>query len=1016
MRIKYIESIIDSIDPYFLSKDLGITLIDDSTIEELDNADRRTISSSQKEKIVKLKQLFNADKTNDVSNDFICCEVNGQIIRVLPYGYLNTSVFSGNFVPGQFIAGSCIDFLAFTLNNDYDAAFKLFFRHYSTKLRSQLAQDPSFIEKLVKGSYIRRNTILKTIVTKLFLNNNYQEGTVRCRNWAQKQNIEDISGYGYFDTSKNIYNMLIYFDKQTELDFYADFCQNGKKVDQSNPYSDFINNHLFKEGSEWIVVPYFSDFHIVSALKFINPKDNSFYFLPLSESKLSYAGLYRLTPNLNFIANKIRLTESDSTALILGGYARQMLNHDSLFYLSVAYDKSGMAEKTNLCTMAKPIFLYEKHSNLPLIKAIYDSLLNKSAMQSDLFVCRFSDLREDSSVYTFEAFLESQFKELVDKTCKLPNGNTILSKELSYFISGCDFNNRLFKKHVLKWLLDNELIGIYEQLVQLNEESFEFKNWIIKPTINGYIASNKSDSTHTNDVAITNFIIKVDQNIIFQDIDDILHRGRLLMGNNIELPITFYKKEIHKGRACDAIEKIALKGFAHVMPAGVDMEFDDSSFVMPTIFDSKYTNALMALLKKEITTAPCKYGSLQPGWDKSNGIFNATSWQATSLRSVAKAQYIYSLTAPVVGAGGALTRDIQNCFTNLPIDRVSYQADLSFLNKNIKDIIGALLASLYRTYLGYGVQPIVILDSVNARNLIKFIFSTLGQIKPLELPANPRLLKNNGVTLLETLNRYPIYARCDHNPQVILSSIQDYPLFLFVKENEIENCKVALNNQDFSPYTIDTNLNADTYKQVASFAQDTLLRFFKWLFKVSVQEFELSAQETANQDLLIEEGNLLFNYLWWEDVISECDKTITPEAALKGLFSVMTNSEIKQHINYYPEQECYVIKRLWLKDEARKAAIVAYRALKQNGKAWRLNNEQYYMYVDKDFFEACAKDVMNKSMKPVQVTNIFVSPELAITQTRYHTPKRSITKHELIKRITNNAPGYTPEKLKIWNI
>ena len=51
-------------------------------------------------------------------------------------------------------------------------------------------------------------------------------------------------------------------------------------------------------------------------------------------------------------------------------------------------------------------------------------------------------------------------------------------------------------------------------------------------------------------------------------------------------------------------------------------------------------------------------------------------------------------------------------------------------------------------------------------------------------------------------------------------------------------------------------------------------------------------------------------------------------------------------------------------------------------------------------------------MKPIEIVNYFVSPELAITTTKYNTPKRSITKKELQKRLEAEMPGYTPDKFK----
>jgi hypothetical protein len=340
------------------------------------------------------------------------------------------------------------------------------------------------------------------------------------------------------------------------------------------------------------------------------------------------------------------------------------------------------------------------------------------------------------------------------------------------------------------------------------------------------------------------------------------------------------------------------------------------------------------------------------------------------------------------------------------IDNVGFSSDLSFLNKNIKDLISSLLANLYRTYLGYDTVPFVILDSVYTRNLVKFVFSVFGQVKTLELPGNARLLKNNGETLRSVLNNYPIYAKCINKEaeSTILNTITNYPLYFFMDSSNIQD--------ESSVFTCDTVYQPQTYKQIASFTLETLHRFFKWLFTMNIQEIPVE-RVCESQQQLIEEGDTIFSYLWWENVVEECDKDINPESALRGLLVSMTASEIKKHINYYPEKECYVLKRLWLKEDARKASVVMYKSLKQAQKAWKDQEQAHYIYIDKEFFEENSKGVLSKNMKPIEVVNYFVSPELAITTTKYNTPKRSITKRELQKRLEAEMPGYTPDKFNL---
>ena len=1005
MRLSHIQHVLDSIDPYFFAKDFNLELLDSDTIDDLENATNK--SKHQKLLIKEFKEFLNVNASDDVKSDFLACKVLGNYIRILPFGYINADFKKALYSqPNPFIAGSIIDFLAFYMDGDYDKAFKLFFQQYSSMIKDKLSQEPAFIEKVIKGSYIKRHNVLNYIVNKLYEPKN--TNLILCEQWAVSRQIEHIEGYAYFDTSQNILNMFNYFETGLRDDKISN---KNSEEDKSSEYSDFINNHLIKDCNEWVVIPYFSDYHEVGALKFINPKDNTYYFLKLNDCKFSYAGLFSLNPAINFVNDKVRILEDDATALALMSYAKKMMNQDKLFYMSVNMDNAGLTRKSNISMLSKPMFLHSKNSSLVVMKGIYDTLLNKNSLTSDLYICEYNNFKEDNTAYTFEAFLEKQFKKLVRETCLNEFGQASLSRDLIYFINCCDFNNRRFRQKVVKWLVDSNYKGLYQQILELNEEMYEYRKYLIKTTVNGYIAIQKTSgiSIKASDIAITNFIIKIDQVILFQEMDDIVYRARLIMGSDIEFPLIFCKKELMKGSAANALEQIALKAF-YSCNFGDDLYFNTENYTLPAVFDPTFGNIIINLIKREMTKAPCSYGILYPGWDKNNGVFNAPSFQINAYRQVFKPQSIYALTlSSSKKSSNSLTKDIQYCYTNLPIEYTSYGVNLSFLNKEIRDLLSAILASLYRTYLGYNVKPFYIADTVSARNLVKFVFSVFGQIKPLELPANQRLLKDNGIAIFNELNRYPIYARCSGSADVIIDKIKDYPLFFFVKDTDIDNC--GLGEIVFS--INETKMNAETYKQVASFAQDTILRFFKWLFRVKTEQLELTNQDCASQDQLIEEGNVIFSYLWWDDVVAECDKSLTPESALKTMITAMTFDELTKHINYYPEKQCYVLKRFWLSENARKATIAAYKIMKIDGKAWRDPSDKMYIFIDKEFFEETTRNVLTKDVKPVMISRIFVSPALAITKNKYGSYERTMHKQEFIRRANNNAPGYNVEALNL---
>ena len=82
-------------------------------------------------------------------------------------------------------------------------------------------------------------------------------------------------------------------------------------------FASFINGKLFKESNEWIVVPYFADYHIINSLKFINPKNNSCYQVYLNNYKNSFAGIYALDPHVDFNNTKVRVLENVYETIVL---------------------------------------------------------------------------------------------------------------------------------------------------------------------------------------------------------------------------------------------------------------------------------------------------------------------------------------------------------------------------------------------------------------------------------------------------------------------------------------------------------------------------------------------------------------------------------------------------------------------------------------------------------------------------------------------------------------------------
>jgi hypothetical protein len=955
MRLKFVETLIDSIDPYYLVKDMGFQLLDEQTD----------------------KRLTNAEKENLVPNDFYGCMIRGQILRIMPYGFLNISALSHKKAD-TFIAGTGIDLLAFYMKGDYSKAFTLFFKHYRTMLQSKIKHEPAYIEKLIKPAFVKRHVILQFIVGKLFEAAQTKSNLTICHAWANKKGIENTQNTIFYAESSELEKILKFIADPATFDIKD--VETDLSSDINHIYTDFMSKHLFKDSDQWIVVPYFGDYHYVNSLKIINPATEEEFTLQIANSRLGYAGLYNLSPKINFLSKKIRLfADNIGEMLTMASYQQKMLNNDVLSYLSVHNENAGVSNKSSVSSFHKPIFLHtEKCEDYQVIKAVYDNLNTKNTETSDLFICEYKNYQESAVVRRFETFLIDEFKKLANLSVK--SGSTGFSVELGYFLGIYDINSLKIKQQIMQWLLDMQYVNLYARLNQKAPDVHDFKTYTITATENGYLCHSKNDMSGANDIALTNFIIKIDQSIVFPDTDDILHQGRIISGNTLEYPVAFYKSEIRHHNT--AIETISLKAFT-ALNSHMSALDDEISVTMPIIFDPSYNSALFTILNHEISHAPIKYGSVNVGWDKSNNKFTSLSWQAHSMNYVMRKQHIYTLTT---NSKNGVTRDIQNCYSNLPMACLDYGQNYEFLNKSTKDILSLLLASLYRTYLGYNVVPFKVNDTVNARNLIKFIYAALGQIHPYEVTPNTRVLRQN--RMFQALNRYPIYVRTT-NPSGLLKYCNDYPYIVFLKKSDVED--------EDSLYTVTQALSRDGYKQLTKFTLDTLARFFKWMFMLHVEELDLEKQECETQEQLIEEGNAIFAHLWWDKVQEECKKDIAGIPALKECLSLMTLKQFYQYCYYFADSDRYVLRAITMPTYILDAVFTAKRVLRREK---RCKNDAYYLYIEKDTFEEAMQGLIlsDNTVPDVSRMKIFLPKAIERSpdepQGQLHKRKRTVSREE----------------------
>jgi hypothetical protein len=84
------------------------------------------------------------------------------------------------------------------------------------------------------------------------------------------------------------------------------------------------------------------------------------------------------------------------------------------------------------------------------------------------------------------------------------------------------------------------------------------------------------------------------------------------------------------------------------------------------------------------------------------------------------------------------------------------------------------------------------------------------------------------------------------------------------------------------------------------------------LFSNKVEQFELNSVKIADQDQLIKEGNEIFKFLWWKDVLQACKKDVDSHDVIKKFFGSLTKENIMKHLSLLPETNEFVVKKKWV--------------------------------------------------------------------------------------------------------
>jgi hypothetical protein len=342
-------------------------------------------------------------------------------------------------------------------------------------------------------------------------------------------------------------------------------------------------------------------------------------------------------------------------------------------------------------------------------------------------------------------------------------------------------------------------LKIHRQLDQ--RELYVSGNLNIIATENGYVARRPNSSL---EVAFTNFLIRVDTRIWFDDVQEMFYAGRVVI-NHQEFPILLPKSSLQKPHEIAHLALSAVRQLQTEHPPH------------PSIIDTTYKRHLTSVIEQQAASKPEMIGVRRLGWNKTKTAFITPTWQARALKILPTSRVAYPGTNNLG-------------YFSFNEFRFTESAEVS---PHLRSFIAIMAALLGRTYRDEPTPPVRILSTPAMRQLMRGLCTPLGQQRIWEININRR--SGNSSIDPEFFSGYPIYASCFND--AIVKDL-NYPVFLLGD----------------SGLPLQENLTQDSFQAFANLSYQVITRLTQGLIRETGGGYLRSNQPAPSAHELILEG------------------------------------------------------------------------------------------------------------------------------------------------------------------
>jgi len=594
------------------------------------------------------------------------------------------------------------------------------------------------------------------------------------------------------------------------------------------------------KGTHYIVLPFYKTHGKIAYLKLLNIRTNEREIIKVQGTKFSFLNYRKIQPQKE---QEINLFLKDFDALYFQSFSTSSSYFDKVG-ISVHYDPT---ESESTLVIENILYNYKLNDDISIINQ-----LNPNETKLKVSTKQVGNLIKNT--ISWETFVCDKIILLIRE-----------DKGVSYRVLG--FVNQITYEGKLKEYIETALVnaGMGHLIAALHKESntqmvFSFGNFEIVEREFGYEMRKKGE---TNSKPLTNFIIQFDKTIIFTSTNEVFYKGTLNVANSYKAPFFISQKDMQNGHNLKLILTQSVRDYVKDLRQ------------LPIFLDSSMISRLIDVFTRKLADTKLEIGVDTLGWSTNKDSFITPFWKVTSIG---------------ITEGKVIPHPRIDFFNYFNFEKkysweLITQPEAKLLDKLVADVISVSVSYLIRSYLGYPVPVTIMKENINAKNLLRYIFSSFGQNQGiLNLPQNKRKKESE---LLPQFNGLPIYGTCPNYTKFIEDNV--LPIFMFVPTYGLEVTQ-AFTKEEYSQIAY---LSCTIFKQtVQSLLNGAAFNHFDHISTDS----EISTLE------LIQEGASFI-----KEILNIKDWNVTNKEDMSFLHFLMITPNIITHLKLSVEEQWIII-------------------------------------------------------------------------------------------------------------